>query len=349
MVRNDHAWIRPKLVDPGDAGRAQFVHRRRHGHEARDSRANNVTANRFWAPHATSFRDSRRPSVRARDPRSGRGIAAMTDVGEHAIVLGASLAGLAAAAALADRFHRVTIVDRDVLPQSGEQRDGVPQGRHAHLLLPAGGAALSELLPGVADDLRRRDAHFIDATEFRFRIAGGCLLSDDPGLEILGATRPLLESIVRERVQDLAGVRFREEQDAVELLTTPDRSRVTGVRLRSRASNAEHTVAGDLVVDATGRNSHTPRWMTDLGYEAPERGATPRGGALHHPPVSTTARGPRRLSTCRGDHPSRRAPRRIGAGRRGRQVARDPRRRPGRASTSRSRRVRRLRTHAVGE
>jgi 2-polyprenyl-6-methoxyphenol hydroxylase-like FAD-dependent oxidoreductase len=194
----------------------------------------------------------------------------MTHVGEHAIVLGASLAGLAAGAALADRFHEVTIVDRDVVPQSGEQRDGVPQGRHAHLLLPAGGAALSELLPGVDDDLRRRDAHVIDATELRFRIADGCLLVDDPGLEILGATRPLLESIVRERVRDLAGVRFRAEQDAVDLLTTPDRSQVTGVRLLSRASNAEDIVAGDLVVDATGRNSRTPRWMAGLGYEAPD-------------------------------------------------------------------------------
>jgi 2-polyprenyl-6-methoxyphenol hydroxylase-like FAD-dependent oxidoreductase len=195
----------------------------------------------------------------------------MTHVGEHAIVLGASLAGLAAAAALAERFHRVTIVDRDVLPQSGEQRDGVPQGQHAHLLLPAGGAALSELLPGVGEDLRRRDAHFIDATEFRFRIAGGWLLVDDPGLEIIGATRPLLESVVREWVQAMAGVRFREEQDAVGLLTTPDRSQVTGVRLLSRDSNAEDTLAGDLVVDATGRSSHTPRWVTDLGYVPPHQ------------------------------------------------------------------------------
>ena len=64
----------------------------------------------------------------------------MTHVGEHAVVLGASLAGLAAAAALAERFDRVTIVERDTLPQSGEHRNGVPQGRHVHVLLPAGRA-----------------------------------------------------------------------------------------------------------------------------------------------------------------------------------------------------------------
>jgi 2-polyprenyl-6-methoxyphenol hydroxylase-like FAD-dependent oxidoreductase len=202
----------------------------------------------------------------------------MTHVREHAVVVGASLAGLAAAAALAERFDRVTIVDRDALPRSGEHRDGVPQGRHAHLLLPAGRAALAELLPGVLDDLRWRGAHLIDATEVRFHIAGGRLLLDDvnrpgfnAGLEIVGATRPLLESVVRERVRALAGVRFREEQDAVGLLTTPDRSQVTGVRLLSRDSSAEETLAGDLVVDAAGRSSRTPRWLTELGYVAPDQ------------------------------------------------------------------------------
>jgi phytoene dehydrogenase-like protein len=48
----------------------------------------------------------------------------MTHVAGHAVVLGANLAGLAAAAALAERFDRVTIVERDTLPRSGEYRRG---------------------------------------------------------------------------------------------------------------------------------------------------------------------------------------------------------------------------------
>ncbi len=193
-----------------------------------------------------------------------------TRVGEHAVVLGGSLAGLAAAAALAERFHRVTIVERDTLQGADAYRRGVPQGRHLHVLLPAGRMGLAELLPGVVDDLRARDARVIDATDVRFHIAGGSLLLDDADLDIVSATRPLLESVVRDRVRAQPGVRFLEGQDARGLLTTPDRSRVTGVRLGSRDSNTEDTLPGDLVVDATGRNSRSPHWVADLGYPSPD-------------------------------------------------------------------------------
>jgi 2-polyprenyl-6-methoxyphenol hydroxylase-like FAD-dependent oxidoreductase len=184
--------------------------------------------------------------------------------------LGGSLAGLAVAAALAERFHRVTIVERDSLGRADTHRRGVPQGRHLHILLPAGRVGLAALLPGVVDDLRARDARVIETTEVRFHIAGGSLRLEDADLDIVSATRPLLELVVRDRVRAQPRVRFLEGQDARGLLTTPDRSQVTGVRLGSREPNAEDTLAGDLVVDATGRSSRSPQWLADLGYPSPD-------------------------------------------------------------------------------
>ena len=52
----------------------------------------------------------------------------------HAVVLGASMAGLASARALHNHFARVTVIERDVL-DSSDPRKGVPQGNHAHGLL----------------------------------------------------------------------------------------------------------------------------------------------------------------------------------------------------------------------
>jgi 2-polyprenyl-6-methoxyphenol hydroxylase-like FAD-dependent oxidoreductase len=129
---------------------------------------------------------------------------------------------------------------------------------------------LADLLPGVVDDLRSRDARVIDTTDVRFHIAGGRLLLDDDDLEIVSATRPVLESVVRDRVRARPGVRFLEGQDARGLVATPDRSRVTGVRLGSHGSNTGDTLVGDLVVDATGRSSRSPQWVADLGYPSPE-------------------------------------------------------------------------------
>jgi 2-polyprenyl-6-methoxyphenol hydroxylase-like FAD-dependent oxidoreductase len=58
----------------------------------------------------------------------------MTRCGEHALVIGASMGGLLAARVLAEHYDRVTIIERDGLPEKPEPRKGVPQGRHTHAL-----------------------------------------------------------------------------------------------------------------------------------------------------------------------------------------------------------------------
>jgi len=72
-----------------------------------------------------------------------------------AVVLGASMAGLLTARALADHYQRVIVVDRDPLAPtvSSEPRRGVPQGRHAHGVLASGMQVIEALLPGATADL----------------------------------------------------------------------------------------------------------------------------------------------------------------------------------------------------
>ena len=69
-------------------------------------------------------------SPKQSSPRIDRGA---PRAGEHAIVIGASMAGLLAARVLSDSYDRVTVLDRDRLPEGvSENRRAVPQGRHAH-------------------------------------------------------------------------------------------------------------------------------------------------------------------------------------------------------------------------
>ena len=74
-------------------------------------------------------------------------------MGDHAIVIGGSLAGLCAARVLSDFYDRVTIYERDALPDQPDNRTAVPQGRHVHLLMARGAAEFEGLFPGLLDDM----------------------------------------------------------------------------------------------------------------------------------------------------------------------------------------------------
>ena len=80
---------------------------------------------------------------------------------------------LLAARALADHFDRVTILERDNFPAPGENRKGVPQGRHAHALLPAGRTALEGFFPGFTAELEQQGALTGDPTRIVIA-APGC-------------------------------------------------------------------------------------------------------------------------------------------------------------------------------
>lgn len=195
-------------------------------------------------------------------------------IGEHAVVLGASMAGLLAARVLSEAYDRVTVVERDPLPEAPHNRRGVPQGRHPHALLPKGGQVVDEFFPGLLADLAARGAPVVaDYTRMHFAPARHRL---SPRLSLPPThqpSRPLLEAGVRERVRALPNVRLHDGHDVVGLTTTPDRSRVTGVRVLRRDVQLERTLDADLVVDCMGRGARTPAWLEELGYDRPREDA----------------------------------------------------------------------------
>jgi 2-polyprenyl-6-methoxyphenol hydroxylase-like FAD-dependent oxidoreductase len=135
----------------------------------------------------------------------------MATLGEHAIVLGASMAGLLAARALADFYTTVTVVERDTLSDTAAVRRGVPQGRHTHGLLMRGARALEELFPGFLDQLVDDGAAVFDGTDLSkmyFCMNGhlGIRSGATHGLRTYNATRPFLEWQVRRRLRAIPNV-----------------------------------------------------------------------------------------------------------------------------------------------
>jgi 2-polyprenyl-6-methoxyphenol hydroxylase-like FAD-dependent oxidoreductase len=193
-------------------------------------------------------------------------------IGDRAVVLGASMAGLLAARVLADAYTQVTVIDRDKLSETPMHRRGVPHGRHIHGLLARGQQALEELFPGLTAELVAHGVPTGDMlADTRLYMSGHRLRQAHTGLVVLCASRPVLEGHVRARVRALPNLTFLDRCDIVGLAATPDGGRVAGVRVLRRADgSAEQVLGADLVVDATGRGSRTPVWLEALGYGRPQ-------------------------------------------------------------------------------
>lgn len=177
----------------------------------------------------------------------------------HAIVMGGSIAGLCAAAALARNFDRVTVIERDPAPQA-EARRGAPQGRHTHALLRRGQSIMAQLFPGAFEALARAGANQADLGEgLRWFQFGAWKCRSQIGNDMWMQTRPLLEHCLRESLAGFANVeqRFDCPIDA----PVHDDGRITGIRLRDGA-----VLDADVVVDATGRGSRAPMWLEQWGY-----------------------------------------------------------------------------------
>jgi 2-polyprenyl-6-methoxyphenol hydroxylase-like FAD-dependent oxidoreductase len=165
-------------------------------------------------------------------------------------------------------YKKILIIDRDDLPVGPSARRGVPQGRQLHVLLARGRQTFEELFPGLCAELGALGAPMVDLhgevdwynDGFRMRRAPSPLIA-------VGISRPLLEGVLRTRVMALPGVEVRTTHEVLGLITTPDRGRVTGVRVRPVAAGSEeYSVETDLVVDTGGRGTRTPVWLEQLGY-----------------------------------------------------------------------------------
>ena len=203
----------------------------------------------------------------------------MTARGNHAIVLGGSMAGLLAARALSDHYRQVTIVERDELADDTGPPDpaavlrlarrGVPQGLHTHGLLAGGLQALEGMFPGFLAGALERGGLSSDIGDFcDWYVAGVPTLRFQSGLRGLLLSRPELECYVRTLLLARGNVQIKTRTVARGLLG--DMQHVRGVAIVDRDGMTQgRTLEAELVIDATGRGSQLPRWLGELGGRPP--------------------------------------------------------------------------------
>ena len=199
------------------------------------------------------------------------------------MVLGGSVAGLAAARLLARHFTRLVVIERDTrtdvaVPEdafAAWERPSVPQFRHSHAFLARLRLILLAHMPDVLERLRDAGVREIQLVE---TVPPGMPWTPRPADEdvvLLACRRATFEWALRESVRTLPNVELREGTTVTGLAGVRydgGRPRVTGVRL---ADGTE--LAASLVVDASGRRSKAADWLERLGAPRPRERSSDTG------------------------------------------------------------------------
>jgi 2-polyprenyl-6-methoxyphenol hydroxylase-like FAD-dependent oxidoreductase len=195
--------------------------------------------------------------------------------GQQAVVIGGSLAGLMTARVLANHFDAVTILERDAIADQPALHQSIPQGHHLHTLLLGGQQVMASLYPGFINKLATlgavrcragKDIVFYLPDGKAFSMTGTVREPRDLGFDITCHSRGLLEYCVRQCTRQHPNITLTD-QSTVQGLVYAD-GHIRGVRYTQ--SGEARMLTSDFVVDASGRRSPTPRWLTDLGFQAPE-------------------------------------------------------------------------------
>jgi 2-polyprenyl-6-methoxyphenol hydroxylase-like FAD-dependent oxidoreductase len=195
----------------------------------------------------------------------------------HAVVIGSGIGGMCAARVLSDHYQRVTIVERDRLPDSKQHRPGVPQSHHGHGLLLRGLQQMDVLFPGFAQRLIDGGAQRVDlGDEFGHFTEWGWSPRTKTNVEPISANRLAIEHSMRElMLEQVSNLTVREETRVQRLIVTssdnenggPGSRRVTGIEVNSH-KGAER-IEADLVVDASGKNGKLMQWLEELQLPEP--------------------------------------------------------------------------------
>ncbi|MGW4505961.1 NAD(P)/FAD-dependent oxidoreductase [Streptomyces sp. NPDC004436] len=192
----------------------------------------------------------------------------------HVVVIGGSMAGLLAAAVLAEHAT-VTLIDADTLPEGPAPRRGLPQARHVHVMWSGGARAIERILPGITEGWTAAGALRRSLPADLVTMTAQGWIPRRPEMQFsISCSRDLLDSVVRARVTALPGVRTLQNSRVGALLGSA--ARVTGV-LVDTPEERGRSVPADLVVDASGRGSHAVQWLRALGVTGLRRAEVDSG------------------------------------------------------------------------
>ena len=196
---------------------------------------------------------------------------------EQVVVLGAGMAGLCVALALAPTGREITLLDRDPPPPEGGaeevfdswRRRGVGHLRQSHAFLARLRTLIVNEHPQLLDELRAtgaRELRFADGLPEAIAKTYSATPQDEE-MAIIVSRRTTLELAIRRYVERQPRVRIRPEVFVDGLL---HRRSENGALVAEGLRLADgEIIRGDIIVDAAGRNSPVLDWLEAAGDAPP--------------------------------------------------------------------------------
>jgi 2-polyprenyl-6-methoxyphenol hydroxylase-like FAD-dependent oxidoreductase len=200
------------------------------------------------------------------------------DNSEKVVVVGSGIAGMCTALAMARKNMSVTVLERDSEPPEGDAekaffewpRRGASQFRHPHAFLGLMCNLLQDNYPDLLEAFYAAGARRVDYREMlpaeledKYEPAPG-----DEKLFVLMCRRATIETVMRRFVAGLPNITFVNNISIDGLVTehTNTGLAVRGLKVRRDCVDVHGAeILGDIIVDASGRNTHFPRWLAAAG------------------------------------------------------------------------------------
>jgi 2-polyprenyl-6-methoxyphenol hydroxylase-like FAD-dependent oxidoreductase len=163
------------------------------------------------------------------------------------------------------------------------ERPGATQLRHSHVFLARIHNLLRDRYPALLAELTQagaRELRFRDGLSPRLR-ATYAPTPTDVDLSILSCRRTTLEAILRRYAARLQGVQLLNQVKVRGIRLSVESGEIPRIsHLEIEQDGRLETLAGDLVVDASGRNSQFPDWLAAAGINVRHEEAS--SGVLYY-------------------------------------------------------------------
>lgn len=195
---------------------------------------------------------------------------------QRVVVIGSSAAGHFTTLALDRQGIPVTLIEQEVLAPCDNpaeaferwERRGAPQTRHSHAFLARLHNGIRDHWPRLYQELMEAGAEALCFSDIIKNVfPNEEMIPEDQDLTLLACRRITFDWVLRRHVDRETSAIRRDGVQVVGLIAETDHEtklkRVTGVRVKNEIGE-EESIAADLVVDASGRNSHLRRWLEKI-------------------------------------------------------------------------------------